>query len=117
MRDVVSITLPAGPAWSGVVELVLAGLGARLDMPYDRIDELQLATRAVLSDAVGPEVRVDASASPERVDVRVGPLDESAAADPGRMRVLGALADGVELDPVEDGVTWAVLTFSRGGAQ
>lgn len=115
--DVVSITLPAGPAWGGVVELVLAGLGARLDLPYDRIDELQLATRAVIADAVGPEVRVDASAGADRVDVRVGPLVADAADDPGRWRVLSALADGVALDPVEDGVTWAVLTFARGGAQ
>jgi hypothetical protein len=115
--DVVSITLPAGPAWEGVVELVLAGLGARLDLPYDRIDELQLATRAVLADAVGPDVRVDASAEAERVAVRVGPLVAGAAEDPGRRRVLTALADEVAHDPVEDGVTWTVLTFSRGGAR
>jgi len=62
MTEVVSITVPAMPAWNGVVELVLAGLGARLDLPYDRIDELQLATTAVLTDAHGPDVRVDASA-------------------------------------------------------
>jgi hypothetical protein len=117
LDDVVSITLPAGPDWSGVVELVLAGLGARLDLPYDRIDELQLATRAVLVDAVGPDVRVEASARPESVDVRIGPLEEGAAADPARRRVLDALADGVALPPAEDGVTWAVLTFSRGGAR
>lgn len=115
--DVVTITLPAGPGWSGVVELVLAGLGARLDLPYDRIDELQLATRAVLDDAVGPDVRVEASSRAESVDVRVGPLEKGAAGDPARRRVLDALADGVALAPGEDGVTWAVLTFSRGGAR
>ena len=117
MNDVVSLTLPTGPGWTGVAELVLAGLGARLDLPYDRIDELQLATRAALSDAVGPDVRVDATAGPDAVDVRLGPLVAEAAADPGRRRVLDALADRVELDPVEDGVTWAVLTFARGGAR
>src|SRR4029078_12440520 len=57
VTDVVSISVPAAPGWTGVVELVLAGLGARLDLPYDRIDELQLATTAVLEDAVGAERR------------------------------------------------------------
>jgi hypothetical protein len=117
VTDVVSLTVPAGSSWNGVVELVLAGLGARLDLPYDRIDELQLATRTALSDAAGPEVQVDASAGEEALDVRVGPLAATAASDPGRRRVLDALADHVELDPVEDGVTWAVLTFARGGAR
>jgi hypothetical protein len=117
VTDVVSITLPAAPGWSGVVELVLAGLGARLDMPYDRIDELQLATKAALADAVGPDVRVDASAAPDSVAVRVGPLAATSAGDPARQRVLSALADGVELEPGEDGATWAVLTFARGGAR
>ena len=55
MTDVVSLTIPAEPGWNGVAELVLAGLGARLDLPYDRIDELQLATSAVLADASGVE--------------------------------------------------------------
>jgi len=116
MTDVVSLTLPAGPGWNGVAELVLAGLGARLDLPYDRIDELQLATSTVLADAAGSDVRLEASASEDRVDIRVGPL-AVAAGDPGRRRVLDTLADGVEFDPGEDGAVWAVLTFARGGAR
>ncbi len=116
MTDVVSITVPAAPGWSGVIELVLAGLGARLDLPYDRIDELQLATTAVLEDAVGPDVRVDATAGADSVDVRVGPL-VAAVGDPGRRRVLDALADTVAVEAGRDGETWAVLTFARGGTR
>jgi len=116
VTDLVSITVPAGPGWGGVVELVLAGLGARLDLPYDRIDELQLATTAVLEDAVGPDVRVDAAADADSVDIRVGPLG-AAVGDPARRRVLDALADTVALEPADDGDTWAVLTFVRGGAR
>ena len=115
MTDVVSITVPAAPEWNGVVDLVLAGLGARLDLPYDRIDELQLATTAVLGDAAGPNVRVEATPGPDTVDLRVGPL-AAGADDPGRRRVLDALADAVELQPGDDGTMWAVLTFARGGA-
>jgi hypothetical protein len=116
VSDVVSITVPATPGWGGVVELVLAGLGARLDLPYDRIDELQLATTTVLADAVGPDVRVDASSETGSVDLRIGPLS-AAIDDPGRRRVLDALADSVELEPGDGGATWAVLTFERGGAR
>lgn len=107
MTEVVSITVPAAPGWSGVVELVLAGLGARLDLPYDRIDELQLATTAVLEDAVR---------AGRGVDIRVGPLT-AGAGDPGRRRVLDALADTVALEPGRDGEMWAVLTFARDGAR
>jgi hypothetical protein len=117
LSEVVSLTVPSGTTWTGVVELVLAGLGARLDLPYDRIDELQLATRAALTDATGPDVHVQATAAEDRLDVRVGPLAAAAVADPGRRRVLDALADGIEVGPAEDGVTWAVLTFARGGAR
>jgi hypothetical protein len=117
MSDVVSLTVPAEPDWNGVVELVLAGLGARLDLPYDRIDELQLAARTVLSDAAGPEVRLDASAGAESLELRIGPLQAETADEPGRRRVLDTLADGFELDPGSQGVTWAVLRFGRGGAR
>jgi hypothetical protein len=116
VSDVVSITVPASPGWGGVVELVLAGRRPRHDLPYDRIDELQLATTTVLADAVGPDVRVDASSDTASVDLRIGPL-RAAADDPGRRRVLDALADSVELQPGDDGATWAVLTFARGGAR
>ena len=77
----------------------------------------QLATTAVLTDALGPDVQVDASAGSDSVEIRVGPL-VAGAADPGRRRVLDALADAVELEPGDDGATtWAVLTFARGGAR
>jgi hypothetical protein len=114
VSDVVSITVPAARGWGGVVELVLAGLGARLDLPYDRIDELQLATTTILADAVGPDVQVDASSDTATVDLRIGPLS-AGADDPARRRVLDALADSVELQPGDDGTIWAVLTFARGG--
>jgi hypothetical protein len=116
VTDVVSITVPAAPGWSGVVELVLAGLGARLDLPYDRIDELQLATTAVLEDALGPDVQVDAAAGADSVDIRVGPLG-AAAGDPARRRVLDALADSVAVERGDDGDTWAVLRFVRSGTR
>ena len=116
MTDVVSITVPAAPGWSGVVELVLAGLGARLDLPYDRIDELQLATTAVLEDAVGPDVRVEATADADGVDIRVGPLG-AAAGDPARRRVLDALADALRSSPVRTATRGQLLTFARGGAR
>ena len=116
MTDVVSLTVPAGSGWTGVVELGRAGLGARLDLPYDRIDELQLATTAVLEDAVGPDVRVDASAGTESVDIRIGPL-AAGVADPARRRILDALADAVAVEPGGDGESWAVLTFARDRAR
>ena len=116
MTDVISITVPAAPGWSGVVERLQRRLWARQEQPNHRIDERQLATTAVVEDAVGPDVRVEATAGADGVDIRVGPLG-AAARDPARRRVLDALADAVAVEPGEDGDTWAVLTFARGGAR
>lgn len=117
MSEVVTLTLPVGRQWVGVAELVLAGLGARLELPYDRVDELQLAVGTVLGDGVGQEVRLEATSREESVDVRVGPVAASVAQDEARRRVLAALADELEVIPSENDAAWVVLTFARGGAR
>lgn len=117
MSDVVTLTLPAGRQWVGVAELVLAGLGARLELPYDRVDELQLAVGTILGDEAGPEVRLEATSREEGVDVKVGPVTASVAQDAARQRVLAALADELEVIPSENDAAWVVLTFARGGAR
>ncbi len=116
MSDTVSLVLPGGPSWAHVAELVLAGLGARLDLPYDRIDEVQLAVSSILRDTSGAAVQVEAEAGAETLEVRVSPLASGVATDPARRLVLDALADGVELDQ-RDGGLGVVLTFARGEAR
>ena len=43
MTDTILLTVPSGLRGAGVIALVLGGLGSRLDLPVDRIDELALA--------------------------------------------------------------------------
>ena len=52
------LTVPAGLRGAGVIALVLGGLGSRLDLPVDRIDELALAAATV-----APAVDGDGSSS------------------------------------------------------
>jgi hypothetical protein len=92
-RDRVVLTLPGTQALRGVATLVLGGIGSRLDLPYEKVDDLQLATLSVLSAGVLETVTIDVTVTDDEVLVRIGPLPEGVAADPGLMRVLARLVD------------------------
>jgi hypothetical protein len=92
-RDRVVLTLPGTQALRGVATLVLGGIGSRLDLPYEKVDDLQLATLSVLSAGVLETVTIDVTVTDDEVLVRIGPLPDGVAADPGLMRVLARLVD------------------------
>ena len=41
--------MEGGPKFLGVVRLLVGGLAARLDLPYEQMDDLQLAAESVLA--------------------------------------------------------------------
>ena len=47
--DTITLTIPAERRFLGVVNLVLGGLGSRLDLSFERVDDLQLAVDSVLA--------------------------------------------------------------------
>jgi hypothetical protein len=113
--DQITLTMPTESRFRGVATLVLGGVGSRLDLPYERVDDLQLAVLSVLEASDGDRVTVEVEAAPEKVFVSVGPLDESRAADGGLTRVLDPLVDSVERSRRDEGV-WLTLRIERAPA-
>jgi|SRR5215831_2029548 len=116
MTDTILLSLPTSPRLRDVATLVLGGLGSRLQLPYARVDDLQLAALSVLSAATDETVTLEVAAGEEALRVGIGPLTGGTGEDHGLRRVLERLVDGVE--PVErDGREWLTLEVRREDAE
>lgn len=94
--DVITLTLPGDGRFIGVARMVVGGLASRLDLPYEFLDDLQLAVETVVGDyAAGDEVALEILVRPGAVEVLAAPLDaERIAAEldaPGSGLGLGVL--------------------------
>jgi hypothetical protein len=112
MTDTIHLTVPAGLRGTGVVALVLGGLGSRLDLPVDRIDELALAAATVAPAVDGTTLRLEADVLADRLVLRIGPLEDGAGADPATRRVIDALVDRVTALRTADH-EWIELELAR----
>jgi hypothetical protein len=112
VNDIIVLTIPTSPAFRGVASLVLGGIGSRLDLPYERMDDLQLAVLSMLDASRGDEASVEIHAEDGRVAVSVGPLRADAATDAGLALVLTRLTDGVEATPRDDD-SWLTVFVAR----
>lgn len=93
MTDTILLTVPSGLRGAGVIALVLGGLGARLDFPVDKIDELALAAATLAPSVEAETLELEAEVRPDRLVVRIGPLEEGTATDATLRRVVDALVD------------------------
>ena len=59
MNDTILLTIPTSPAFRGVASLVLGGVGSRLDLPFERMDDLQLAVLSMLDASDGDDASVE----------------------------------------------------------
>jgi hypothetical protein len=112
MTDTILLTFPSKSSFRGVPSLVLGGVGSRLDLPFERMDDLQLAVLSVLEARGDDEVTVEVDAAKERVSVSVGPLVEGSGGDQALARVLHPLVDSVE-SVRRDGREWLTLQLNR----
>ena len=112
MTDTILLTIPSKAAYRGVPSLVLGGVGSRLDLPFERMDDLQLAVLSMLDASAGEDASVEIVAEDGRLGVSVGPLTEGAAEDKGLDLVLRRLADGVESQS-RDGEVWLTVFLAR----
>jgi hypothetical protein len=113
MTDTILFTAPAGLRGAGVVALVLGGLGSRLDLPVDRIDELALAVATVGPSIEGDTLDLEADVLPDRLVLRIGPLEGGTESDPSLRRVVDALVDGV-VGIRRGDAEWLELEIRRG---
>ena len=115
MTDTIHLTFPAKDSFRGVPSLVLGGVGSRLDIPFERMDDLQLAVLSMLDASVGEDASVEIEAEDERVAVSVGPLRSDAAEDNGLDLVLRRLTDGVASGR-RGGDVWLTVHLTRSRA-
>ena len=123
MTDVVTLQLPRERDFFGVAHLVLGGLGARLDLTYDVLEDMTTAIDELLSqrEPTG-DVTLSVKIEQEAITATVGPFsgrvaDELHASDAGLglRRVLETVVDQVDVSE-RDGGQWVELkkTVERG---
>ena len=117
MTDVVTLQLPRERDYFGVAHLVLGGLGARLDLTYDVLEDMttaidELLNRRESSDDVTLSVRIEDDA----IVATVGPFSGRVAYELhssdeglGLRRVLETVVDKVDVGE-RDGAQWVELT-------
>ena len=101
----------------GLVRLLVSGLASQFDLPYEQMDDLQLALETVLArdSHQGEEVTLRIEPGEESivawlrpVDVDKHELDEGQSGQVGLGRVLANLVDVVEVVSL-DGERWLYL--------
>jgi hypothetical protein len=114
----ITLTIPRDRAYYSVAHLVLGGLGIRLNLTFEQLEDLQLALDAVLERAQGAEdVTIALRLKEGEIETAIGPLRDGVRAelaagtgnDVGLRRILDTLVDSVELVEGEGG-NWVKLT-------
>lgn len=115
MRDTIELTTPVDRAWDPVVRLVLGGIADRIDLPFEQLDDLQLAVERLRAEAGSQEsLTLSIELTGTSIRVRLGPLRERAIADalqgpeppPGELtlrRILDTVVDSFGVEEAGDG--------------
>ena len=115
MSERIELVTPVGRAWDPVIRLVLGGIGDRLDLGFDELDDLQLAVERLLAEArFEDRVTLSFEILERSVRVRIGPILTGAVAEalqgprakPGELtlgRILQTVVDSYGVEKVEDG--------------
>jgi antitoxin (DNA-binding transcriptional repressor) of toxin-antitoxin stability system len=118
LTDEITLTIPRQRALYSVAHLVLGGLGVRLNLTIESLEDLQLALEAVLDRArAGEDVTIALRLDDGRMETRIGPMNDGVRAEldaeggeeVGLRRILDALVDRVEVESDERG-EWVTLT-------
>jgi anti-sigma regulatory factor (Ser/Thr protein kinase) len=112
VTDRIVLAIPTEARFRSVATLVLGGIGSRADLPYERMDDLQLAVLSALDAADQPEVTLEVDADENGVSLALGPLRDGSGDDEGLGLVLSRLVDDVTHER-RDGAEWLSLRLSR----
>lgn len=108
--DRIVLTIPSDARFRSVATLVLGGVGSRVELPYERTDDLQLAVLSALEASAEEETTVEFDAGDGRLEVVVGPVRDGSGGDAGLVRVLSQLVDEVASERRE-GAEWLRLVL------
>ena len=103
--------MPADEPLRDVATLVLGGVGSRLDLPYERMDDLQLAVLSALAATDGSEVSLEVDAGEKELVLAIGPLRAGTRDDDGLTRVLAPLVDNLDYES-RSGSEWLTLRLA-----
>jgi len=107
--DRISLKVPADPAFHGTLRLVLGGVGTRLQLPYEQVNELQLAVETLVSNraVVGDELVLEMELGGGAACLLVGPFAPDGDAE--RQRVVERLVRTTRVVRREDATDWVEL--------
>jgi anti-sigma regulatory factor (Ser/Thr protein kinase) len=117
VSDEITLVLPAQEDFHHIARLVVGGLGARLELTYEQLEDLQVALETLLAcrDDEG-DISVGISVHDDRVRTTIGPFAADAIAeldrDSGELsirRVLETVSDSVEVEE-RNGGSWVELS-------
>ena len=118
MTDEITLTIPRDRALYGVAHLVLGGLGIRLNLTIENLEDLEIALDAVLDSARdGENVTIAMRVGDGAIQTRIGPMNDGIRGEleqkggdgVGLRRILDAVVDGVEVESDDRG-DWLRLT-------
>ena len=98
VSDRIVLTVPAGARFRSVANLVIGGIGGRANLPYERMDDLQLAVLSILDSTDGSAVTLEVDSD-----------------DDGLRLVLSRLVDGVAHEH-RDGAEWITFGIANAGS-
>ena len=118
VTDEITLTIPRDRALYGVAHLVLGGLGIRLNLTIENLEDLEIALDAVLDSARdGENVTIAMRVGDGAIQTRIGPMNDGIRGEleqeggdgVGLRRILDAVVDGVEVESDDRG-DWVRLT-------
>lgn len=123
MSDTIILRIPRNVRYYGIARMVVGGVAAGIELPYDTLDDVQLAIGSLLDNRhlEGDDiVDVHLDVSDERIAAKLGPFHEgsldramSASHDAGGdmdlRRLLETIVDDVDVSTGDDG-EWVTLT-------
>ena len=112
MTDKIVLTMPTDARLQSVATLVLGGIGSRIDLPFERTDDLQLAILSALEATNDGDVTLEIDADEDGLRLAIGPVRPGSGEDQALMRVLSRLVDQVEHER-RDGDEWLTLRLAK----
>jgi hypothetical protein len=120
--DEIVLTIPRERPFYGVAHLVLGGIGSRLNLTLEHLEDLELGLDSLLAQHVGEdEVTVRIRIQDGAIETEVGPFPPALSAALGEdgggvglRRILETVSDGVRLGE-RDGAAWVTLTKNVDG--
>jgi hypothetical protein len=115
VSDRIVLTIPTEERFRAIATLVLGGVGSRADLPYERMDDFQLAVLSALEAADAGIVTIEIDAGDDGIVLALGPVRDGSGVDEGLGLVLSRLVDEVAHEH-RDGSEWLSLRLAASPA-